>query len=321
MIKKGVSMLSEKQIKFVKALYPFTQLNYGQLNLLWQRTTNSSSKISSSLISKLEQKKILMIKQEEGKKRKSRYLVKQFDIATAYPELFEASKIPEAYRHETRPAYKVKEVLNFHDEALKSLVIQTLPTEYEALAFPRVKNNINGILVPDAILVKNGVITYLEYDNLTERAADFLSKLPRYLYEAKQDLEKKINLVFIFKDETVQLPDFVNTRKTSPIPRMIDLQQKIYRLKTLDQKPYWEALKSCPNFKIYFLTHGEAHDKLEDLLEGKYFQDISCKKPDQTEVEEIQINNPSKSKKPITIEKNKPTSRPDHSSTDKYVFE
>lgn len=314
-------MLSEKQIKFVKALYPFTQLNYGQLNLLWQRTTNSSSKISSSLISKLEQSKFIIIKQEEGMKRKSRYLVKQFDIATAYPELFEASKIPEAYRHETRPAYKINESLNFHDEALKSLVIQTLPTNYEALAFPRVKNNINGILVPDSILVKNGVITYLEYDNLTERAADFLSKLPRYLYEAKQDLEKKMNLVFVFKDETVQLPDFVNTRKTSPIPRMIDLQQKIYRLRTFDAKPFWEALKACPNFKIYFFTHSEAVDKLEALLEGKYFHDISYKKPSEMETDDHSHNKRTSEELPTKINNAKTLKPKGNKSDDKFVFE
>ena len=39
------------------------------------------------------------------------------------------------------------------------------------------------------------------------------------------------------------------------------------------------------------------------------------------EVEKTQINKPSKSKKPSNIEKNKPTSQPDHSSSDKYVFE
>lgn len=313
---KGADMLSEKQIQFVKALYPFTQLNYAQLNLLWKKTTQSSSKISSSLITKLEQEKLLMVKPEEGMKRKAKYLVKQNKIAELYPEVSRTTKIPQAYWHEIRPAFKVNEALNFHDEALKTLVIQTLPQNLQALAFPRVKNNISGILVPDAILVKDEVITYLEYDNLTERAADFLSKLPRYLYEAKQDLAQKINLVFVFKDETVQLPNFVNPRKTSPIPRMIDLQQKIYRLKTLDAQPYWEALKNCPNFKIYFLTHAEAVDKLEALLNGKYFQDISCTKPNK--IHEIEGRTTTKQSK--IIEQHNPSPK-DNASTDKYIFE
>jgi hypothetical protein len=256
---------SPKQLNFLKAIHPYQQLNFGQLNAIWLLKSGTMSKISSHFLNHLVADHFIKIVKTTP--RNSFYRMNQKEITFAFPEFL--SNIPMRYQPEFRKPPRNLPSFNFHDEALKTLLSQTEIPNDISLVFPRIKNNISGLTVPDAVLTSKDLTTFIEYDNLSERTLDFTSKFPRYLYEAKQNPHQKTNVVVVFTDETIQIKGFVNPRQSPPQLRMENLTKYLLdETRALDKQPFRDALEQLPQFNIYFMTYSKAKQHLSALIRG-----------------------------------------------------
>ncbi|MFC4651594.1 hypothetical protein ACFO26_01550 [Lactococcus nasutitermitis] len=134
----------------------------------------------------------------------------------------------------------------------------------------------------------------------------------RYLYESKKSPDKKINLVCIFTDETIQLKGYNNKRTSPPYKRMQSLTEKAGHIKALNGLPFLGELEKQKNLTLYFFTYNEALQRLGPLLNGEYFPDFV-----QREYPKVEEN-----KKKVKVQrlKQQKTKEP-QDKHEKYIFE
>jgi hypothetical protein len=268
---------NKRHLDLIKALYPYGFVSYSQLNRLWLNLTPKKIKIDSFLIKKLISEKIIKKKIEKGKIRDAIYKIKQDKIK----EILEGTKydvmndIPTEFIRDALPTKRLSFERNFHDEALKNIISSFYTLDYGFLIYPRIKVSNRPLIVPDAILGKKDKFSYIEYDNLSEEHSKLLAKLPRYLYDAKQHPDKKINLIFVFTDETTKVRGFKNKRVRPPYLRMKNVIESIGKLSALNGLPLKSEIEKQENFNVFLLTYAEAVKYLGPLLRSKKIPDFN----------------------------------------------
>ncbi|AYF99865.1 replication-relaxation family protein [Lactococcus allomyrinae] len=265
----------ELHLDFIKLLYPFTWLSYAQINQLWKNASGSKTKMPSGLLKKLESEGIIKRKIAEGRKRGAQYhirqeKIKQFFSGTTRDVL---NNILPAFFRDAFPVKSPSHTINFHNEALKNVLVSFYSPYFDSLVLPRIKTDTKDIIIPDAILCKGDFFSYLEYDNLTEERAALLSKIPRYLYVAKQQPNKKHKLIIVFTDETTIVKGFQRKRKSPPFHRMENFVSAVKKIKALNGLPLVGEISKQENFELYLFTYREAIQYLESLFKGKSFPD------------------------------------------------
>ena len=204
----------------------FNDLMYKDLSKLWSFAGGKTKKPPSSLLKKAEKLHILTTNTEnEDKTRKYN---------------FNPKKLKNYFEVSIRPTSTFEEQSEEHDQYLRKLALEVLEhfTDYQ-LEFPVNRTFKNH--VPDLIFSKSSHSVIVEFDNLTEKRFDFVSKFPRYIDDFEEIPEGEfIDLVFIFKD--------------APIQKMTNFLETVSHLKTYDGKSLLEWLIEYPNINIYYIS-------------------------------------------------------------------
>ena len=139
-----------------------------------------------------------------------------------------------------RPKSTIEENFEEHDQYLRKLALEVLEyfTGYQ-LEFPVNRTFKNH--VPDLIFSKTNHSMIVEFDNLTEKRFDFVSKFPRYIDDFEEVPEGEfIDLIFVFKG--------------APIQKMTNFLETVSHIKTYDGKSLLEWLTLYPNINIYYIS-------------------------------------------------------------------
>ncbi|USI68932.1 hypothetical protein LMK04_04145 [Lactococcus petauri] len=217
---------TQLQKSFLGTASMFYDLTYRDLTKIWSYAGGKTKKPPSSLLKKAEQLNILTLSTDDADKK------------TKYN--FNSKKLNGYFEVNIRPKSTFEEHFEEHDQYLRKLALEVLEyfTGYQ-LEFPVNRTFKNH--VPDLIFSKTNHSMIVEFDNLTEKRFDFVSKFPRYIDDFEEVPKGEfIDLIFVFKG--------------APVQKMTNFLETVSHIKTYDGKSLLEWLTLYPNINIYYIS-------------------------------------------------------------------
>lgn len=241
----------------------FRTLNYNQINSIWQIITKSNSKIATSTINRFI-KEGLIKKRTNGGTRKSTY-----HCGIKEGNFFEdvLSKFPEEVRREI---FAMHNSTQKHDVFLRDFMINQIPTfpQNTRLFFPGRWGD-NGVIIPDAVVIHQKILDYIEYDNLSEPVSDFLVKVVKYIALIERSNVESFNVVFVFRDSKATDSRVKNfARKTATLLQTLD-GVKVSEWLSLHPKVHFYFWSEDQVRKLYPLIHSENSSLTKEQVSNK----------------------------------------------------